>query len=184
MSFLEKSSNLKSRDERLEFFDIAHAGVADDAACKALGFGRILAMEKDISVSRLASDKIEDSIFIGRGDALQIAAKRRPKAICITDFRIDRSLIAAMRDREIALCIGFNDIISSVGLRRQAMLYMSSRLFDYARKKDVEVAFASMANSKVMLLSYVQLIELAKLIGADDAYARRSLSMVTPGLIE
>ncbi len=184
MSYLDGTSSKQSRDEYVEFYDIAHRGAVENRINEALGFKRIIEIGSDINASYSPADSIEGSIFIGKGEALRYAAKRQPKAICITDSRIDRSLIATMRDKDIVLCFGFNDLIQSTGLRRQAMLYMSGRLFAHAKRKGINITFASLARQKNMLLSYMQLIELAKLIGASEDHVRESIGKTTPGLIE
>lgn len=184
MSYLAGTGSKQRRDDKLEFYDIAHMGVVENKINEALGFKRIIEIGNDINAAYSPSDAIEGSIFIGSGEALRYAAKRHPKAICITDYRIDRSLIATMRDKDIVLCIGFNDMMQSIGLRRQAMLYMSSRLFTYAKRNGVNIVFASFARKKNMLLSYIQLIELAKLIGASEEYARESIGKTSLWLTE
>ena len=46
----------------------------------------------------------------------------------------------------------------------------------YAIKRGIRVAFVSLAGSEEMLCSPVQLIELAKLLGVKEEYARKSVS--------
>ena len=61
---------------------------------------------------------------------------------------------------------------------------MMGKLLDYSLGIKLEVCFATFAKSNLNLCSYMQLIELAKLLGADEDYARKSISSVTKSLVE
>jgi RNase P/RNase MRP subunit p30 len=101
----------------------------------------------------------------------------------ISDSRIDRKLLATMKDKGVPLCIGFNRILESQGLRKSSSIYMTSKLANYAIKRGIRVAFVSLASSEEMLCSPVQLIELAKLLGVKEDYARESVSKINEELV-
>ena len=101
----------------------------------------------------------------------------------IADSRIDRKLLATMKDKGVTLCIPFNRILESQGLRRSSSMYMASRLAKYAIKKDIRVSFVSLAGSEETLCSPVQLIELAKLLGVKEEQAREAVSKNNEALV-
>jgi RNase P/RNase MRP subunit p30 len=100
-----------------------------------------------------------------------------PSAIVFPDSRINKKALEQMKEREIALCIQLSNLTMSYGLQRSRNLYMASKLFDYAKGMEIDVCFASFARTNVQLCSYIQIIELARLLGADEEYAKKSLSM-------
>jgi hypothetical protein len=53
---------------------------------------------------------------------------------------------------------------------------MVSKLFEYAKKSKIDVMFVTLARSNAFLCSCMQLVEIAKLIGAEEEYAKRSIS--------
>ena len=101
----------------------------------------------------------------------------------ISDSRIDRKLLATMKDKGVPLCIGFNRILESTGTRRSSSIYMTSKLAACAIKMGIRTAFVSMAGSEEMLCSPVQLIALAKLLGVKEDYARSAISATNEALI-
>ncbi len=131
-----------------------------------------------------SSKNIAGSICSGpSGEQLNAAAKQQPRAIIISDSRIDRKLLATMKGKGVMLCIPFSRILESAGLRRSSSMYLTGKLAAYAIKRGIRVAFVSLAGSEEMLCSPVQLIELAKLLGVEEGYARRSISEANGELV-
>ena len=117
------------------------------------------------------------------GEALNAAAKQSPRAIVISDSRIDRRLMDTMKARDVILCVPFDRILGSAGLRRSSSIYMASRLVQYAVKRGVRVSFVSFAGSEEMLCSPVQLIGLARLLGVSEEYARNAVGVTNSELV-
>ena len=165
----------------MQFYDIAHQTALHGYVWRQLGFKRIAVLGTEVRITAPGSKGIEGSICAGpSGEALNAAAKQQPRAIILGDSRIDRKLLATMKDRDVMLCIPFNRILESTGLRRTSSIYMAGKLANYAIKLGIRVAFVSMAGSEEMLCSPVQLIELAKLLGVREEYARNAV-VVTNG---
>ncbi len=144
----------------------------DDGAAKRLGFERIFQINAN-SIC-MSSDKSR-LIREVRDDA---------KAVAVTDFYIDRKLIAEMRERGTVLCIPFAQIISMRGEARSKALYRAGELLRYAAGSRIAVSFASFADSPLYMNSPTQLIELAKMLGAKEEAARESLGRVNMELGE
>jgi hypothetical protein len=170
----------------LDFYDIASETCTfDGSLVKRLGFQQIFVLNKDVRAvgDGNASNKEGAIAFGSDKNKLTALVKNGAAAVCITDFFIDRKLIEAIRDERCVLCIPMTAITASHGIERSRNIYKMSKLFTYARKHDVEVCFASMAKTPMHLNSYMQLIELAKLIGSDDKYARYSISKITKSIV-
>lgn len=106
-----------------------------------------------------------------------------PKAVAFPDSKIDKKALEQMRDRGITLCLPTSVITDSYGLQRSRNIYMMGKLFTYARSIKLDAAFVTLAKSNAHLCSYMQLIELAKLVGADEEYARRSIGQINKSLV-
>jgi RNase P/RNase MRP subunit p30 len=168
----------------LQFFDLAHQTALHGFLWKQLGFERIATINKEVRFTVPGSKNIAGSICSGpSGEQLNAAAKQQPRAIIISDCRIDRKLLATMKGKDVMLCIPFNRILESVGLRRSSSIYMTSKLANYAIKREIKVAFVTLAGSEEMLCSPVQMIELIKLLGVKEDYARKSVSEINEALI-
>ena len=110
--------------------------------------------------------------------------KNGASAVAITDSYIDRKLMDTIKENKCILCMPLGTITASYGVERARNIYRMRKLFADARKRGIEVCFISMAKTPQFLNSYMQLIELAKLLGADERYARYSISEITKALVE
>ena len=109
---------------------------------------------------------------------LEEASKGGARALIIEDMRTDRSLIETMAKKGTALCMPVGAITSKEGIERSRAIFMMSGLFSYAKHRGLHVGFVSLAQSKTGLCSSMQLVELARLVGADEQYAKYSISTV------
>ncbi len=89
-----------------------------------------------------------------------------------------------MKESDIALCLPTSFITCSYGLQRSRTIYLMSKLFAHAKSIKLDVSFATLAMNNMHLCSYIQLMELAKLLGADEEYAKRSMSETNRMLVE
>ncbi len=172
----------------LDYYDIAYetCGITKDLEAD-LGYKRIFIAGKDVSVvdgNHYKNNEIEGSIFINTEKSNILAVlNMSPCAVVLSDSRIDKKAMEQMKEKRIALCIPFSAIISSYGLQRSRGLYMTSKLLDHAKSIKLDVAFVTLSKTKSNLCSYMQLLELAKLIGADEDHARQSLSTTNRSLV-
>ena len=168
----------------MNFYDIVSETCQfDEQFAKRLGFKRIFTLNKDIRAVGHGNENDKDlsrSIAFGK-DANQLLAlvKHGAPAVAITDSYIDRKLMEAIKDNGCVLVLPISVMTASWGVERSRNIYRMAKLYRYAVKKEIKTTFASMAKSPQYMNSYMQLIELAKLLGADDKYARHSLSETT-----
>ena len=165
----------------MEFNDIVYSSCgAEKDFAERLGFKKLLVLGKDIQIRDL--DKSKDTNAAGlivtgsNKQRLEGAVKSGALAVEVTDYRIERKLMQTMKDREVKLLISFGALKKLEGSGRQRALYLMSKLLRTAMKMGIEVRFASMAESKLHMFSSMQLIELARLIGADESAARAGIS--------
>lgn len=170
----------------MDFYDFADISTMDKSVEDKLGFKRIFLANRDSKLINVDNEKehiTRDSVCMGLNKKrLVTASVQGAKAIIITDSRINRELMEHISRGNIVLCMPLSNITSTNGLNRTKRIYMMSKLLNHARKNKIDVSFISMARSNEQLLSYAQLIELAKLIGADEQYARNSLSIINKRL--
>ncbi len=171
----------------MEFYDIVSETCAfEPQFAERLGFKRIFILGKEIIAagSKGIGNREVPAIAFGRGEQLFQLMKHGARAVSVTDSYIDRRLLASMRERDCILCMAMSTITASYGVERSRNIYKMSKLFKEARKLGIEVAFASMAKDRNYMNSYIQLVELAKLVGADEQYARQSLNKITKSIGE
>jgi RNase P/RNase MRP subunit p30 len=100
------------------------------------------------------------------------------------DLHINKKAMEKMKESDIALCLPTSFITCSYGLQRSRTIYLMSKLFSHAKSIRLDVSFATLAMNNMHLCSYLQLIELAKLLGSDDEYARRSIGEINNSLVQ
>lgn len=173
----------------MDYYDVVSDSCSIDRELeKTLGYKRIIVLNKEIKLENIDSNKKlteGKNIVIGINDArLYAAVKSGAKALIMPDSVIRKKLLEGMSEKRAILCLPLGLIVSSTGLGRSKLVYRMSRLFSYARKSTVEVSFITLAKSNLELLSSLQLIELAKFVGASEEYARYSLSKINKNLIK
>ncbi len=129
---------------------------------------------------------VEGSITLNASDDKDILAviKANPSAIVFKDLHINKKAMEKMKESDIALCLPTSSITCSYGLQRSRTIYLMSKLFAHAKSIKLDVSFATLAMNNMHLCSYLQLIELAKLLGSDDEYARRSIGEINGSLVQ
>jgi len=172
----------------LDYYDIAYETCDINKSLETrLGYDRIFLSTKDVKIldgTRYKINEVEDSIFINtREENLIGVLNASPKAVVFADMRINKKALEQMKERKVSLCLPISNLTSSYGLQRSRSLYMMGKLFDHAKSIKLEVSFATLAKSNTNLCSYMQLIEVAKLLGADEEYARKSLSKTNKSLV-
>lgn len=155
---------------------------------KRLGFKNIFALNKDIKAVGHGHEnqKVDENRIAFGMDKNQLAVlvKNGANAIAITDSYIDKKLMETIKKEKCVLCMPMSTITASYGVERSRNIYKMGKLFAYARKIGIDVCFVSMAKTPGYMNSYMQLIELAKLLGSDEQYARHSISIITKSIVE
>jgi hypothetical protein len=172
----------------LDYYDIAYGSCnASPSLESALGYRRIFLSNKDVKIidAVYRKEAIEGSITLNSSDDKDILAviKANPSAIVFKDLHINKKVMERMKESDIALCLPASFITCSYGLQRSRNIYLMSRLFAHAKSIKLDVSFATLAMNNMHLCSYIQLMELAKLLGSDEEYARKSLSKINNSLV-
>ncbi len=168
------------------YYDIALQGCSVGAGIESsLGFRHIFLTGKDVAMlSAGKKGNFSNAIVSGTNkEALTEASRAGARALIIEDMRIDRSLIDTMVKKGTALCMPMNAITSKEGMERAKAIFLMKGLFDYVKGKGVHVSFVSLASSGAALCSSMQLIEYARLLGAEEQYARYSISTVNKAIV-
>jgi hypothetical protein len=173
----------------VDFYDIVSETCSvDGKLAERLGLKKIFVLNKDVravGADNSQNRNVDDGIAFGRDqNQLLNLVKRGAVAVAITDSYVDKKLLNEIKERGCILLMPMTAITASYGLQRSHNIYKMAKLFSAARKMGIDVCFASMAKTPIYMNSYIQLIELAKLVGADDTYARYSLSKVTKSVVE
>jgi len=163
----------------MDYYDIAFdsCNVNKDLESE-LGFKKIFT-NKDIGILEgdYKSGIIRGSLFIdnGNGDVLSVI-NSNPAAVSFADLNINKDALSLMEEMDIILCMPLSIATSSYGFSRSKNLFLMKKLFRHAKKLNLRISFATLAKKESELCSSLQLIEIAKLIGADENYARESVS--------
>ena len=114
---------------------------------------------------------------------LTALAHRGVRGIAITDSFIDRKLLDMIKENGCILILPMSIVTASYGIERSRNIYRMGRLLLNAQSREIPVSFVSMAKTMQHMNSYMQLIELAKLVGADERYATHSISLTNGKLV-
>ncbi len=166
----------------MDFYDLVGPGFKPDGDLAArLGYKSVFTAGNELLVIDAGKESGGHLPYVANGNnqgRLAYHAKNGAQGVMPDGFAADASLIETMRDGECIMVIAISQITQAGAESRPKMLYMAAKLFSACRKAGINVAFVSMARSRAYLESYIQMIELAKLIGADEQYARYSISRV------
>lgn len=172
----------------MKYYDlVANSCEFSNDIVKKLGFERILRAGIDIKFMDVDTEKgapCGNCIAYGTNKKrLAAFASSGARGIAIKDMRGDGKLLNIMGENDCILCVPTNIFTSSTGIERSKLLYRAEILLNVARKKHIKVSFISAAESKLHMCSYIQLIEIAKLVGAEERFARNSISAVNGELL-
>ncbi len=170
----------------MEFYDIALQSCGLSAGQEAaLGFKKIFLAGKDVALLGAGQKGEFSGAIVSGTNKRQLAeeARRGARALIIEDMRIDKSLMDTMAKKGTLLCMPLSGMMLQEGLERAVMVFLMRGLYSYARRRGLHVGFVSMAPSWMELCSGMQLVELARLICADEQYARYSVSAVNKAMV-
>lgn len=172
----------------MKYYDlVANSCEVSGDMAKRLGFEKIFRAGIDIKLIDVDIEKgtsCDDCIAYGANKKrLATLASSGARGIAIKDMRGDGRLLNIMSENDCILCVPTNIFTSSTGIERSKLIYRAEILLNVARKKHIKVSFISVAESKLHMCSYMQLIEIAKLIGANEQFARSSISTVNKELL-
>ena len=177
------------RGASLPYYDaIFDTCEVSDALVGRLGFKRMIVLGRDLPVIRTDARGLggeKRALAVGRDSArLAAAVKGGVASACLEEPIMDKELLAAMADNDCILCVPMSGIMSAFGLRRARLMYRTGRLISKAEKMGVPVGIVTMAPSNALMCSYMQMVELARLMGVEEGFARESISVTNRRLVE
>ncbi len=113
---------------------------------------------------------------------IKLIKTKQINAVVSTDYNIDKNLFELISKNKIIVCIKIPNTSQKFDLSRN--LYKISKLFSYLNKNKIFATFITLSHSNQYLCSYIQLIEFAKFIGADEQYAKFCLNNINKILIQ
>ncbi|MCL4383017.1 MAG: hypothetical protein M1168_03070 [Candidatus Marsarchaeota archaeon] len=159
----------------MDYYDIAADSCNIDATIeKKLGFKKIFKISIDSKNSKI--------VYQNNFKLKKLIKLNKISAVICDDYKIDKKLLKLISKNKIILCIPIPNTKQRFNLSRD--LYKISNLFLYSNKNKILATFITFAKSNKYLCSYIQLIEFAKFIGADDQYAKFCLSEINKILIQ
>jgi len=164
----------------LQYYD-AILGGGNPELERALGYKKIFVAGRDFNPVNIDSsnDDPRGKVVIGsRSTNLLKAVKRLAKAVIPLDMQVDKRVIEAMKDSNSILYMQFSPITTTYGTLRSRNIYLMRRLFSYSKKKGLRIGFITLADSYLYMASYMQLKELAMLIGANEEQAMHGISTI------
>ena len=172
----------------LDYFDVAYGSCSiSEILEKSLGYRKIFIANRDVKIvdgNNYRNKDIQGGIFFNTGKQnIFSILSMSPVAVAFSDLRINKKAMEQMNDKGIALCMPTSIITSSYGLQRSRNMYMAKRLLEHARKIKLDVSIVTLANNATQLCSYMQLIEIAELLGMSEECARESISRVNKSLV-
>ncbi len=172
----------------MPYYDIVYEGCdfSNDFQ-ERLGFSKIFSIGKDIELydSDKKAGDCDGCIAYGSNASNMIhMARSGAKAIMMKDFKIEKKLLEIAIENGCILLVPVNSIVSSYGFERSRNLFKASKFLRYVKKKGAKISFISMASSKTGMCSYMQLVELAKMLGASEEEARAGISKTTKSVFD
>lgn len=164
----------------MSYFDVTSlSNPIDESLAKRLGFKRIFNNGIDVEVTLSIPKKAQNPILLSSSSQSainQCLQNENVTGIINTGDEIGAKSIEKLVQKEKLIVF---DAYSMTGSsERLASINKAKKAFRYVSKMHADLAIASFAPSNDYLLSYMQLFEIAKLIGASDAQAKLMLSRI------
>lgn len=171
-----------------DFYDVvAQTCLLDPLLARQLGFRRVFVSNTDLRVEHvdLKIGQFGAAIAFGSDKKrLYEHARNGTRALAIADSGIDLKLLDSMADNRTILCLALNNLVSSYNFDLAKQISRTRNLVSRAQKYKIPIAVVSLAQSRINLCSTLQLLELAKLLGLEERYARYSLGEVNKSLCD
>lgn len=158
----------------MQYYDVAGFEVSGELASR-LGFSRVYLSGRDV---QLLEDRMPGAgKAIVRSSNPGILAKalrsRNTVGIVISGSELLRKVVEEVRINGKLLVFVASELTAASPSDRLRNLQRMRRLLQFATHMRAEAAIISLAGGKEYLMSRMQMVEIARLIGADDGQARR-----------
>lgn len=153
----------------MRYCDLVHTDV-DDALVKRLGFSKFLKEGKEVSVTSTHTQSGKCIVKNAKENILGKAVHHNSViGIMPTDNKLSKKLIedAAQNNKTIFLLV--TDVTTTEHRARTANIFKMRKIVASAKKAEAKIAMITCANSNDDMLSSMQMLQIAELIGLGDA---------------
>lgn len=164
-------------DDIKQYFDLVHMADVDRGLVSRLGYKRIFS-ENEIKVVDSLKSNNGSKLILRSGEVGKIDRWVRDNnviGIIIEDYTLVRKIITAIKDNDKLLLFVAGDLTDVDRNARLRNITRMRTLFKSAVHYGVETSLITLAKDCACLLSSLQMVEIAKLIGADEKQAIRML---------
>ena len=146
------------------FYDIAYFDV-DKGLTKLLGYKKIYRIGKDVTLNEEGDYIIADAQMLHRFKLSNIIGVRVSK--------VDKASFQKIKENDKLLIIDISNLLSSEDFIRE--YNTAKNILRNAIKIGLRVSLASFAKDEAHLVSALQMLEIAKFLGADEDKAKEIL---------
>ncbi len=160
----------------MKYFDIAGYKV-DPSLAKRLGYAKIFPND-EISLETKPINRKTQYILYSSDPSQVHRALKDPLCLglALHDNTLVKKSIEQLNDNEKCLFLITSKLIGSESGSSLRSFGRARQLLASARRSGAKVALVTMANDAADLLSPLQMLGIAKLLGADDEYAKKMLN--------
>jgi hypothetical protein len=165
----------------LRYYDLVAPGFEPDPGLVGrLGFEKVFSCGKDIAFLDSDSGAVSESRFVCagyKGNGMMAAIRNGASAIVPLGLEIERKVAEYAEGSETVVCVPVSRIISGFGFNRLRNIGRAKSLLRVCRKYGTKFTFVTFAENAFGMLSYMQVIEIAKMLGASESEARAAVSI-------
>ncbi len=160
----------------MKYTDLTLMESPDTELAARLGFLRVLG-SIHIAVSSSSSSPEGPHIVISdsQGELSKALRESSVAAIVVKDSAIMRKVFAEAAEREKPLLLIATELTCAEGRQRLRNIYRMKNLFRIAKHAGCRIGIVTLARDRESMLSVMQMIELAMLIGATRSEAKNML---------
>ena len=153
----------------MEYYDIVlESCTFDEELEKKLGFKKIFKLN-------LSNNNISHRIaYLNNPKILYLIKNHKIDAVICNDYSLNKKFTELIKRHKIILYFLIPNTKERFILSKD--LFKLQITFNYVIKNKIKASFISLASSPKYLCSYIQIIEFAKFIGADEQYVRLCLN--------
>lgn len=165
----------------MKYYDLVAPGFEPDPSLvRRLGFEKAFSCGKDIAFLNSDSGAVSESRFVCAGhnaNGMMAAIRNGASAIVPLGLEIERKVAEYAEGSETVVCMPVSRIISGFGFGRVRNIGRAKSLLDVCRKYGTKFTFITFAENALGMRSYMQVIEIAKMLGASESEARAAVSI-------
>lgn len=160
----------------MAYFDLSSSEITDRRVTASLGYKKIFS-SKELPVLENLDSNERCIVRSGEIGMLRRAIRRNNVAgIMIKDNELLRIAVEEAAENEKTLFISLHDILCSDTKSRLRNIYRARGLMAFAMRSKASISLVSLADSEAGLISTMQMLGMAKFLGASEENAKRIVS--------